>query len=64
MVDLTGYVTFGADDRQRISVKLQNLLGEDYFTRTNRATRDTGGSYLVHYRGVPRTLNVAYSYTF
>jgi hypothetical protein len=29
-----------------------------------RATKDTGGSYLIHYRGVPRTIHVAYSYSF
>jgi vitamin B12 transporter len=62
VVDLNGYVALGAYGR--IGVRLENVLNEDYVTRVSRATRDTGGSYLVHYRGVPRTIHVAYSYSF
>jgi vitamin B12 transporter len=62
VVDLNGYVALGRYGR--LGVRLENVLDEDYFTRINRATKDTGGSYLVHYRGVPRTVHVAYSYSF
>lgn len=64
VIDLNAYVTFGADDRQKLSARLENAFDEDYDTRINRATRDTGGTYLTHYRGVPRTLHVAYTYSF
>jgi outer membrane cobalamin receptor len=63
-MDLNAYVTFGADDRQKVSARLENVFDEDYDTRVNRATRDTGGVYLTHYRGVPRTLHVNYTYSF
>ena len=64
VVDLNAYVTFGAGDRQRLSARLENVFDEDYSTRISRATRDAGGAYLTHYRGVPRTLHVAYTYSF
>ena len=63
VVDLNGYVALG-EKYGRIGVRLENVFDEDYFTRINRATRDAGGSYLIHYRGVPRTIHVAYSYSF
>ncbi len=62
--DLNGYVTFGPGDRHKIVASLENLADETYFTRLSRATRDTGGSYIVHSLGVPRTLHVTYSYQF
>jgi vitamin B12 transporter len=65
VVDLNGYVTFGPDDRHRISLRVENLFGADYATRVNRTFEDvTGDPYLLHYRGVPRTLHVAYSLTY
>ena len=64
VIDLNTYLTFGPGDRQRLSARLENVFDEDYSTRTSRATRDAGGAYLTHYRGVPRTLHVAYTYSF
>lgn len=65
VVDLDAWVTFGAHDRHRLSARLENALDEAYVTRVNRAFRDaTGDAYLIHYRGVPRTLHVTYAYSF
>lgn len=65
VIDLNAYVTFGADDRQKLSARLENVFDADYDTRVNRAARDADGAmYLTHYRGVPRTLHVAYTYSF
>ena len=64
VVNLNGYVTFGPGDHHKVLVSLENALDETYFTRLSRATRDTGGSYIVHSLGVPRTLHVTYSYAF
>jgi vitamin B12 transporter len=65
VVDLNGYFKFGPEDRQRITLSLENVLDEDYATRLSRASRDVGGaSYIVHSLGVPRTLHVSYSYSF
>lgn len=62
VVDLNAWLTLGAYGR--LGARLENALGEDYYTRINRAARDAGGSYLIHYRGVPRTLHVAWSHSF
>ena len=62
VVDLNAWVKFGPGGR--LSARLENALDEDYFTRINRATRDAGGAYLIHYRGVPRTLHLTYEYSF
>ncbi len=51
-------------DVGRLNVRLENAFGESYSTRITRATRDTGGAYLVHYRGVPRTLHVSFAKSF
>lgn len=63
VVDLTAYVGIG--DMGRLSAKLENALDEDYSVLTRRYFRDSGGpAYVGHFRGVPRTLHVTYSYSF
>jgi outer membrane cobalamin receptor len=62
--DANAFVTFGPGDRHKIVASVENLADKTYFTRLSRATRDTGGSYIVHSLGVPRTLHVTYSYSF
>ncbi|HEY2357129.1 MAG TPA: TonB-dependent receptor [Phenylobacterium sp.] len=65
VVDLNAFVTLGPGDHHRINVSLENALDEDYATHLSRATRvSDGSSYLYHFRGVPRTLHVTYSYNF
>ena len=64
VLDVNAFVTFGPGDHHKLIASIQNVADEDYFTRLSRATRDTGGSYIVHSRGVPRTLHVTYSYSF
>lgn len=65
VVDLGAWVDFGPGDRHRLSARIENALDEDYVTRVNRSFRDaTGDAFLLHYRGVPRTLHVTYAYSF
>jgi outer membrane receptor protein involved in Fe transport len=65
VVDLAGWVAFGPQVRHRLTARLENALDEAYVTHVSRAFRDSDGSaYLLHYRGVPRTLHVVYSYAF
>jgi vitamin B12 transporter len=65
VVDLDGWVGFGPDDRHRLSARLENAFDADYATHIGRAFRDADGApYLLHDLGVPRTLHVAYSYSF
>jgi vitamin B12 transporter len=63
VVDLTAWARLGASGR--LTARLENALGEDYATRVGRASRDASGArYLVHSRGVPRTLHVSYALDF
>lgn len=65
VVDLNGFMTFGQGDHHRLSARLENLFDKTYATRVTRSFNDvTGDPYLVHYRGVPRTLHVSYAYSF
>ena len=65
VVDADAWVSFGADGRHRLTARLENAFDEDYATRVSRTFRDSDGApILLHYRGVPRTLHVAYAYSF
>lgn len=63
VLDLSAYVDVG--EWGRLSARLENALGEHYSVLTRRFFRDvTNAPYIGHFRGVPRTLHVAYSYSF
>jgi vitamin B12 transporter len=63
VVDLTAWYDLG--DRGRLSAKLENALDDNYTVLERRFFKDVGGAaYVGHFRGVPRTLHVAYSYSF
>jgi vitamin B12 transporter len=65
VVDLNAWLTFGPDDRHRISARAENLFDRNYATSVNRAFADgTGAPFLLHYRGTPRTFHVTYAYSF
>ncbi|MDB5453386.1 MAG: TonB-dependent receptor for transport vitamin [Caulobacteraceae bacterium] len=65
VVDLDAWVTFGPGDHHKLSARLENALGEAYTSAVRRSFRDADGSaYLLHYRGVPRTVHVTYAYSF
>lgn len=62
VVDVSAWVDVGPG---RLSAKLENALGEDYSVLTRRFFRDgTNAPFVGHFRGVPRTLHVAYAYSF
>jgi vitamin B12 transporter len=65
VLDLDAWMTFGPGDHHKLSARLENALGEAYTSAVRRSFRDADGSaYLLHYRGVPRTLHVTYAYSF
>ncbi|HMI95840.1 MAG TPA: TonB-dependent receptor [Micropepsaceae bacterium] len=65
VVDVGGRVFLDMNRHHRIDVNLQNVFDEDYSTHLTRGFPDDGGpSYLVGYRGLPRTLSVHYTYNF
>jgi vitamin B12 transporter len=51
--------------QHRLGLTLNNAFNEHYATRLTRGTADdTGDAYLVHVRGLPRTLLFNYTYSF
>lgn len=64
IMDLSAWWRFGANERHRLSLRLENLTGEDYATRVDVATADRGGNYLYDSLGTPRTAHVFYDYRF
>jgi outer membrane receptor protein involved in Fe transport len=62
VVDISAWIDVGPG---RLSAKLENALDEDYAVLTRRFFRDgTNAPFVGHFRGVPRTLHVAYAYSF
>jgi outer membrane cobalamin receptor len=67
VVDLAAHVFIDAAQKHKLTARLENAFDEDYATRTNSALIDgttTGQRFLYHFRGVPQTLHVTYSYGF
>jgi outer membrane cobalamin receptor len=65
VVDLTGGVYFGRDERQRLGLRLENAFDEDYATSIRRAFRDADASPYAYWNlGTPRTAHLRYDYRF
>ena len=64
VADVSGYYAFGAGEKHRIVVRLENAFDEGYATSVRRASSDAGETYLYENLGVPRTLHLTYRYTF
>ena len=65
VMDLSGAWQFGADDRHRIGVRLDNALDEANATSLGRAFADIGGgSYRYDNLGTPRTFHAWYEFSF
>jgi vitamin B12 transporter len=64
VVDLNGGLKFGADERHRIGVRLENALDEEYASRVRPGETDEGDDYVYSFRGTPRTIHASYTYSF
>ena len=65
IVDLSGRLFLDRARRNRINIRLENILDEDYTTQHARGFPDAGGAaFLVHTLGVPRTFHMSYSFSF
>ena len=65
VLDLGGAYRFGEGGRQRIGIRLENALDEEYASSLGRAFVDVGGSsYPYENLGTPQTLHVSYGYQF
>jgi vitamin B12 transporter len=65
VADLSGRVFLDGRRRHRISMRLENLLDEEYVVRYARGFRDAPATpFLVHNLGTPRTFHVSYSFSY
>ena len=65
VLDFGGAYRFGASGNQRIGVRLENALDEEYASSLGRAFVDVdGSSYPYRNLGTPQTLHVSYAYRF
>ena len=65
VLDLGGAYRFGDGDRQRIGIRLENALDEEYASSLGRSFADAdGSSYRYANLGTPQTIHVAYGYRF
>jgi vitamin B12 transporter len=65
VADLSGRVFLDSRRRHRINLRLENLLDNDYAVGFARGFRDAPATpFLVHNLGTPRTLHVAYSFSY
>ncbi len=67
LVDAGAHVTLGAEQQHRVSLRLENLLDEEYGTQINSAVLDGSNPaerFLYQRLGPPRTVHVNYSYDF
>jgi len=65
VADLSGFVTFGRENRHTVTLRLENLFDEDYTADVGRAQSATSGEPFYYlYRGMPFSLILGYSYAF
>jgi vitamin B12 transporter len=68
VVDVAGHVFFDADQKHKLTIRLQNALDQEYRTSLGRSAPsagfDTTPAFVFGGRGAPQTLHVSYSYAF
>ena len=66
IADLSVFSRFGSDLAHMLTLRIDNLLDEDYVTFGHEKATDsyTGEKFLYGFRGAPRALMLSYKYTF
>jgi outer membrane cobalamin receptor len=68
VLDVAAHVFIDADQKHKLTARLENALDEEYRTGVGRsapsAGNDTTPAFVFGFRGVPQTLRVSYSYAF
>jgi hypothetical protein len=68
VVDLAAHVFIDADQKHKLTARLENALDKEYRTSVGRSAPsagfDTSPAFVFGFRGVPQTLRVSYSYAF
>lgn len=68
VVDLAAHVFIDAENKHKLTARLENAFDENYRTGVGRsapsAGNDTTPAFVFGFRGVPQTFHLAYSYAF
>ncbi|WP_321491831.1 TonB-dependent receptor [uncultured Desulfobacter sp.] len=65
VADMSGFVRFGRHSRHRITLRLENLLDNEYTTRQNRIRdADTGDYFVYDWLSAGFLATIGYSYSF
>ncbi|WP_435104050.1 TonB-dependent receptor plug domain-containing protein [Arhodomonas sp. AD133] len=65
LADVSGYLRFGSAHRHRLGVRVENITDEDYASTIGSAERDGSDEpYRVDNLGMPRNVQLTYSYVF
>jgi len=68
VVDLAAHIFIDADQKHKLTARLENALDKEYRTSVGRSAPsagfDTSPAFVFGFRGVPQTLRVSYSYAF
>ncbi len=68
VIDIAAHVFIDADQKHKLTARLENAFDETYRTSAGRSAPsagfDTTPAFVFGFRGVPQTLHVSYSYAF
>ena len=66
VVDLSAHMFIDKDQKHKLTARLENALDEEYATRASSALVDGSATqrFVYHFRGVPQTFHLTYSYNF
>jgi vitamin B12 transporter len=64
LLDVNAGLRLGAEQRHRLSLRLENALAEQYASRVSPGRTDAGAAYAFSFLGTPRTLHASYAYEF
>jgi outer membrane cobalamin receptor len=68
VVDIAAHIFVDADQKHKLTARLENAFDENYRTSVGRSAPsagfDTTPAFVFGFRGVPQTLHVSYSYAF
>jgi len=64
IADMSCFLKFGKNKRHKLTMHVNNIFDKEYATLYSRATNDAGERVLYHFKGLPRTAIIEYTYTF
>ena len=64
VVDASTFITFGKENRHRLTLRVENILDEEYASGYARASNIDGDYIVYQTHGLPRNAMLGYTYTF